>query len=74
LIESVHTARRSAPLQCGECHVREGGVFDFAAAGYPPERIHTLTQPMIFRMISNISSGQPFYMPSFIGESENTTE
>lgn len=73
-LDAVHTARRTMPLQCQQCHVTEGGVFDFAGAGYPPARVESLTRPMIFRMIANISSGQPFYMPSFIGESDPAPE
>ena len=68
-LANVHSAKRATPLQCRQCHTAEGGMLDFAAAGYPPERIKSLTQPMIFNMIANISDGQPFYMPSFIGES-----
>jgi hypothetical protein len=71
-LADVHTARRSAPRQCRDCHVSSGGVLDFAGAGYPPARIDALTRPMIFRMIANIAEGQPFYMPNFIGDAEPT--
>ncbi len=65
LVAQVHPRRRSAPLQCNGCHVRDDGALTFADAGYPPSRVAALTQPLIFRMIENISKGQPFYMPGF---------
>jgi hypothetical protein len=66
LLAAVHPLRRPQPPHCSDCHVRTGGLIDFAAVGYPPARVEMLTHAVIFRMIENIASGQPFYMPAFV--------
>ena len=66
LVAAVHPQRRPAALHCTDCHAAEGGLIDFAAAGYPPARVQMLSQPVIFRMIEHIAAGQPFYLPGFM--------
>jgi hypothetical protein len=66
LLAAVHPRHRPQPPQCLDCHVQAGGLIDFPAVGYPPERVEMLTQDVIFRMIENIAHGTPFYMPGFI--------
>jgi len=66
LLAAVHPLRRAQALHCAECHRSTGSLIDFAAAGYPPARVETLSRPVIFRMIQNIAEGQPFYLPGFV--------
>lgn len=64
LLAAVHPLRRDAALDCTACHRPSGALVDFAAAGYPASRIHTLTEPMVFEMIQHIREGRLFYIPT----------
>ena len=66
LLNTIHAANRADAVHCVDCHLGAGGAIDFPAAGYPPARVALLSQPFIFRMIENIASGQPFYLPGFV--------
>lgn len=71
LIDKVHTARRSEPLVCHECHRAADRVIDLGGAGYPPSRIDALHDRWIFTAIEDISSGQRLRLPGFISPSED---
>jgi hypothetical protein len=66
LVSRIHNARRETPLHCTDCHSTRKSLIDFAALGYPAERVQQLSQPMIFRMIEHIGAGEPFYLPGFM--------
>lgn len=72
LIEEVHPLRRKEPLKCLDCHRPDGGVIDFARAGYPAARVESLVHPIVARMIEHLDAGTPFRMPDFIAPSANS--
>ncbi|MCG3130580.1 MAG: hypothetical protein FLDDKLPJ_01345 [Phycisphaerae bacterium] len=65
LVDRLHPLRRTEALICSDCHA-DGGVVDFAAVGYPPQRVRELTGSIVARMIQHISDGSPFYLPEFL--------
>ncbi|GIK17509.1 MAG: hypothetical protein BroJett003_24730 [Planctomycetota bacterium] len=65
LVDRLHPLRRTEALECSDCHA-DGGIVDFAAAGYPPQRVRELTGSIVARMIQHISDGSPFYLPEFL--------
>lgn len=65
LLSAVHPLRRKQALECTACHRAEGSLVDFRSLGYPDGRIRALFDPAVFRMIENISKGQPFHLPRF---------
>jgi len=66
LIHDVHTRRRETPLSCGQCHVRQGGMVDFASLGYSPHRVQEVLGSLVVQMIEHINEGKPFYLPSVL--------
>ncbi len=64
LLDAIHPLRRSQPRECHECHTAEGGLIDFAAAGFPRVRVNELVDPIVVRMIEHVSQGRAFQMPS----------
>lgn len=65
LLSAVHPRKRAQALECTACHRAEGSLVDFRALGYPEGRVRALFDPAVFRMIENISKGQPFHLPRF---------
>lgn len=63
LLAAVHPLRSDAALSCTDCHRVEGSLMDFAALGYPPERVDDFVAPIVFRMIEHINAGRPFHLP-----------
>lgn len=63
LIKAIHPLRQHPPIECHACHTATDSRIDFAALGYPPERIRSLVKPIIGAMIEHIAAGTPFYLP-----------
>ncbi|MFO0840657.1 MAG: hypothetical protein U1D55_19275 [Phycisphaerae bacterium] len=68
LLRAVHPLRRDEALQCTSCHRENGSLIDFAAMGYPAERIQNLFRPSVFKMVENIALGTPFHLPELSEE------
>ncbi len=58
----LHEGLSQKPVFCTECHKQEG-YFDFAALGFPQNRVDNLTSNEIARMIDNYET---FYIPEAI--------
>ncbi|MBI4581767.1 MAG: hypothetical protein HY718_18875 [Planctomycetes bacterium] len=59
----IHDGVNPAPQGCLPCHRGSPPMIDFAALGYPPERVRTLTHTPIADMLQQIHQGQPFSLP-----------
>jgi len=70
LLDAVHPLRSDRPLNCTDCHRREGSLIDFARMGYPQARIDALTAPIVFRMIEHINAGRPFNLPAVMSPAQ----
>ncbi len=66
LLDAVHPLRRNRPRECHECHTTDRGLIDFAAMGFPKDRIAELVDPIVVRMIEHVAEGQAFQMPSVL--------
>lgn len=63
LVERIHDGIIPKPEGCLPCHRGQPPVLDFAALGYPPQRIGVLTSTPIATMMQQIRQGQPFSLP-----------
>jgi len=70
LLDDVHPLRRTEALRCGDCHTPEGGLVDFARAGFPAARIENLVHSIVTQMIEHINEGRPFSIPEFTAGGE----
>jgi hypothetical protein len=66
LIDRIHPPLRSNSLHCTSCHTAEEPLVDLPGLGYPPSRIESLRDPLIFQMIEHISEGAPFRFPGIL--------
>ena len=58
----LHKRLTEKPVICSECH-KQGGYFDFAELGFPPNRVDYLSSNEISRMIETYET---FYIPEAI--------
>ncbi len=70
LLAAVHPQKRDMPLRCTDCHREQSSLVDFAKLGYPPARVRSLFEPLVFQMIEHISTGTPFRLPQLQGKDE----
>ncbi len=70
LLAAVHPLRSDTPRTCTDCHRREDGAMDFAALGYPPQRVEQLVGSVLMKAIEDIAAGRPLYLPGFISPQE----
>lgn len=71
LLGKVHTLRAPQTRHCTDCHRQEGSLLDLPALGYPATRIDALTRSMLMQAIERIMSGEPLYLPGFVGSSDD---
>ncbi|HUN79990.1 MAG TPA: hypothetical protein VMV81_00620, partial [Phycisphaerae bacterium] len=74
LLAAVHPLKRDKPRNCTDCHTASGSLIDFTRAGYPAARIQSLTDPVIFRMIEHISSGQAMNLPNLMSPTSQPSQ
>jgi mono/diheme cytochrome c family protein len=63
LSQQIHRNVLPKPGACSNCHVAEGGSFNFLAAGYSPQRARTLQKLPLARMVERIRAGERFQLP-----------
>lgn len=73
VLKQVHPRKREAALTCSNCHTSAGGLIDFRKAGYPEERVKTLFNPIVTKMIEHINQGTPFNYPGFMSPAGTPT-
>jgi hypothetical protein len=59
----IHKSVLPKPGGCSNCHVTEGGLFNFQAAGYSAQRARTLQKLPLGRMVERIRAGEKFQLP-----------
>ena len=63
IVKKIHQDVQAKPEGCTPCHRGSPPLLDFAALGYPPERIRALASTPIAEMMQQIRQGQPFNLP-----------
>jgi hypothetical protein len=59
----IHEHVLPKPGACSTCHAEKGGMLNFQAAGYSPERARALQTLPLARMIEQIRAGESFQLP-----------
>ncbi len=64
MLPKIHKDILGKPGACLACHKEPSARLDFAALGYSPEKIESITGSLIVQQIQHIREGTPFYLPS----------
>jgi hypothetical protein len=63
LEKQIHRNVLPRPGACSACHATDGGILNFQAAGYSPDRARALQTLPLARMIEQIRAGESFQLP-----------
>lgn len=69
--DKIHKNVLVKPRACQQCHDAEPTRIDFAALGYPDNRIDPLRDNAIANMVQQIREGQPFHLPNILETPSN---
>ena len=66
LLDRAHPQLRTEHLTCNACHGESRSLVDLRSVGYSPDRIKSLHEGWIFRVIEDIAAGRPLHLPEFV--------
>jgi hypothetical protein len=64
--KQIHQKIVAKPGACFACHVDKGGILNFQAEGYSPDRARVLQTLPLARMIEQIRAGESFQLPKLM--------
>lgn len=71
MLPKLHINILGKPGACLMCHTESSARLDFAALGYSPKKIESITGSLIVRQMQHIRDGIPFYLPSVTRQGDN---
>jgi hypothetical protein len=64
--KQIHQKLVAKPGACSACHAEKGGILNFQAEGYSPDRAHTLQTLPLARLVEQIRAGESFQLPKLM--------